>query len=113
MNKGKPADDRGIFTETEANIRERLWRAIAGEPRSCFCRVSDQTRAASEQRDNYREGGTRMSEHLNGKQRAADRADDGVDGVPGRVDPWNLVRKKFEEIKDARDDDNRWIAEDF
>ena len=113
MNKGKSAEDCGVFTKTKTDIRKRLWRTIAGEPRSCFCRVSDQTRAASEQRDNYREGGTRMSEHLNGKQCAADRADDGVDGVPGRVDPWNLVRKKFEEIKDARDDDNRWIAEDF
>ncbi len=75
--------------------------------------MSDKARAASEQRDDYGERGTWMPEHLNGKQCAADRADDGVDGVPGRVDPWNLVRKKFEEIKDARDDDNRWIAEDF
>ena len=54
-----------------------------------------------------------MPEHLNGKQCAADRADDRVGGVPGGVDPWNFVCKKFEEIKDPCNDDNRWIAEDF
>ena len=54
-----------------------------------------------------------MPEHLNGKQRAANRTNDRVNGVPSRVDPRNFVREKFEEIQDSRDGNNHGIAEHF
>ncbi len=54
-----------------------------------------------------------MPEHLNGKQRAANRTNDGMNGVPGGVDPRNFVGEKFEEIKNARDRYNHRISEHF
>ena len=75
--------------------------------------MSDEARAASEQCDDYCEGGTWMPKHLNGKQSAANRTNNGVDGIPGGVDPWNFVRKKFEEIKNASDGNNYRITQHF
>ena len=57
--------------------------------------------------------GLGMAEHLNREQSAADRADHGVDGVPGGVDPRNFVREKFEEIKNAGDGNDHRITQHF
>src|SRR5216684_7548791 len=75
--------------------------------------MRNQTRASRKQRHDHCEGGTRMAQHLNGKQRAANRADHGVDGVPGGINPGNFVREKFEKIKNARDGDDHGIAQRF
>lgn len=75
--------------------------------------MSNERRATGEQCYDYGEHGTGVPEHLNGKQGAANRTDDGVDRVPGGVDPWNFIREKFEEIKDSRDGNNHGVAEHF
>src|SRR5258708_31088188 len=54
-----------------------------------------------------------MAEHLDREQRAADRTDDRVDGVPGGIDPRHFVGEKFQDIEDARDRDDPGLAEDF
>ena len=54
-----------------------------------------------------------MAEHLNGEQGAADRAYDGVDSVPSRVEPRNFVREKLQEIEDARNRDDHRIPKHF
>ncbi len=69
--------------------------------------------AAGQQDEEHVESRSGMAEHLNGEQRAADWPDDGVHRVPGRIDPRDFVREKFEEIKDARDGDDPGMAEDF
>ena len=75
--------------------------------------MSNERRATGEQSDDYGKHGTWVPEHLDGKQGAANRTDDGVDRVPGGVDPWNFIREKFEEIKDSRDGNNHGVAEHF
>ena len=113
MNESEPAKHRCIFAKTQSNVRKWFWRCVAGKTGSCFRGMSDEGRAPGEQRDDYGECGTWVPKHLNGKQRAADRTNDGVDRVPSGVDPRNFVREKFEEIKDSRDDNNHWVAKDF
>src|SRR2546426_9648886 len=54
-----------------------------------------------------------MTEHLNRQQRAADGANNGVERVPDRIHPWNFVGKKFQEIENASDADDPWVAEDL
>ena len=54
-----------------------------------------------------------MAEHLNGEQGAADRAYDGVDSVPSRVEPRNFVCEKLQEIEDARNHNDHRIPEHF
>jgi hypothetical protein len=54
-----------------------------------------------------------MAQHLDRKQRSPDRPDDGVDGVPGGIDPGNFVGEKFQEIEDASDGNDPGLAEDF
>src|SRR5207248_11455983 len=51
--------------------------------------------------------------HLDREQSAADRTDNRVDGVPGGIEPRNLVGEKFEEIKNAGNDDDPGLAENF
>src|SRR4029077_17991431 len=113
MNQSETAEDRGIFAKTQADVRKWFWRCVAGETRSRLCRVSYEARPASEQCNDDGEGGTGMPEYLNGKQRAANRTNDRVNGIPSGVDPWNFVRKKFEEIKNASDGNNHWITKHF
>ena len=43
-----------------------------------------------------------MAKHLDREQRAADRANDRVHGVPSRIDPRNLVREELQEIEKTR-----------
>ena len=108
INERESAEHGDIFAKTERDIRKRFWRCVAGQTRGRFGRVRNKTRSAREQSDDHGESRTRMSQHLNGEQRAADRTDDGVHGVPGGIDPRNFVGEKFEEIENAGDrDDHR------
>ena len=75
--------------------------------------MSDEARAAGEQRNHYVEERASMTEHLDGKQRPADRPDYRVHGIPRRIDPRNLVREKFKKIKNAGDDNDRGVAQHF
>ena len=54
-----------------------------------------------------------MTEHLNRKQSAADRANHGVDCVPDGIHPWNFIGEKFEQIENTGDADDPRVAEDF
>src|SRR5260370_40089330 len=75
--------------------------------------MRNQARASRKQGNDECERGTRMSQTLNGKQCAANRADHGVDGVPGGVNPGNFVGEEFQKIKNARDGDDHGIAQRF
>src|SRR5712692_4103455 len=54
-----------------------------------------------------------MSEHLDREQRAANRSNYSVDNVPCGIDPRNFVREKFDEIKDAGNDNYGRMAKHF
>lgn len=54
-----------------------------------------------------------MSKHLNGQKRAADGSYHGMDSVPGRIDPGNFVREKFQHVKNSRDRDDERMAKHF
>ena len=45
------------------------------------------------------------------KQSAAYRPNESVHGVPGRVEPWNFIGKKFQGIENAGDCDDPRIPE--
>jgi hypothetical protein len=75
--------------------------------------VSGEAGAAGQQDEEQVEGGSGMAEHLDGEQRPADWPDDGVHRIPGRIDPLDFVREKFEEVEDARDGDDPGMAEDL
>src|SRR4051794_31035127 len=75
--------------------------------------MGEQARGAGEQPDNHVEGRRRMPEHLNREERAANRTNDRVHGVPRRINPWNFVGKKFEEIENPGDGNDDGIAEDL
>jgi len=53
-----------------------------------------------------------MAEHLDCKQRTTDRPNHGVNSVPDRIDPRNLVGEEFQEIENARDGDDPRVTED-
>src|ERR1700736_2971621 len=54
-----------------------------------------------------------MSQHLNGEERPTDRTDDGVHGVPRRIDPRNFVGEEFDEIENAGNRDDHRVPEHF
>ena len=54
-----------------------------------------------------------MAEHLNCKQSAANRPNHSMNGIPRGIDPRNLVGEKFEEVENAGNCDDPWIAEDL
>ena len=61
---------------------KRFRRCIAGEPCRRFRRVRKEARASRKQGDDDRKRGAGMTEHLDCKQSAADRANHSVDSVP-------------------------------
>src|SRR4029434_8102531 len=91
----------------------RSQESISGEPRRCFRGVRNEACASRKQRDDDRKRGTGGTEHLDRKQSAADRANHGVDCVPDRIDPRNLIGEEFEQIENTGDADDPWIAENF
>ena len=52
-----------------------------------------------------------MAEHLNCKQRAADRANESMHRVPGGIEPWNFVGKKLQKIQNTGNRDDPGISE--
>ena len=73
--------------------------------------MRQQAGPAGEERDEHCECRTRMTEHLDREEGAADRPNNGVDRVPDCVDPRNFVREKFEEIENASKNDDERVAE--
>lgn len=53
-----------------------------------------------------------MTKHLNCEQRAADGANDGMNSVPDRIDPWNFIGEKFQEIENTGNRDDPRVTED-
>ena len=56
--------------------------------------MRDEAGAARGERDDDIEGRAGLAQDANGEKRAANRPDDGVDGVPDRVNPRELYRRK-------------------
>jgi hypothetical protein len=52
-----------------------------------------------------------MAKHLNCKERAADRPNHSVNGIPRRIDPRNFIGKEFQEIENAGDGDDPRVTE--
>ena len=76
--------------------------------------MGDEAGAAGQKQDDDIEGRSGMTEHLNGEQRSADRPNDGVNGIPGRIDPRDFVGEKFQEIEQCpRSVMIERMAEDF
>jgi seryl-tRNA synthetase len=113
MNERQSAEDGNVFGNAESDIRKWFRRTVRHEARRRLRRVGDEGGAAGQQNQEHVEGRSRMAEHLNREQRAADRPDDGVNGVPGRIHPRDFIREKFEEIENARDRDDPRMAKDF
>ena len=67
--------------------------------------------AARRERDDDIEGRAGLAQDTNREQRAADRPDDGVNGVPRGIDPRNFVREKFQDVERARDPEDERIAQ--
>ena len=75
--------------------------------------MSDKARGTAQQKHEDVDDRRMVAEHLNGDERAADRPNDRVDCVPGGIEPRYFVGEKFEEIKDAGNDDDPRLAENL
>src|SRR5262249_60542798 len=58
------------------------------------------------------ERGAWMAQDLNRKERAANGANHSVNGVPDRIDPWDFIGEKFQEIENASDGDDPRVTKD-
>lgn len=113
MHQSQSGQDCSVFAKTQPDVRKGFWRRIAGETRCCFRSVSDEAGATREQCDDYGECGTWMAEHLDRKQSAAYRPNESVHCVPGRVEPWNFIGEKLQEIENAGDCDDPRVPKDL
>ena len=113
VNEDEPAEDGNVFRHAQPDVRERLGRTVRHQARGGFRRVRDETGGTGEQHNEHIQNRRVMTEHLDREQSAADRPDDGVNGVPGGIEPRDFVGEKFEEIKNAGDDDDPGLAENF
>jgi len=113
MDEREPAEDGCIFRETETDVGKWFWRCVRDQARGSFCSMRDQTGAAGQKKHHDFHRRIEMAEHAKSEERAADRSNDGMNRVPGRIDPWNLVGKKLQEIQNAGDGDDGGMPEDL
>src|ERR1051326_7400646 len=113
INQSQTTNNSCIFADTEGDIGKRFGRSIADQTRGCFGGVTKQAGSDGEKRNDDGEGRIRMAEHLNGQERAADWADNRVNGIPNGIDPWNFVGEEFQTIKDSGNNDNCGVTEDI
>ena len=73
----------------------------------------DQAGTAGQQDQENIKGRSGMAEYLNSEECSANRPDEGVNSIPGRIYPWDFVREEFEKIENTRDGDDPGMAEDF
>src|SRR5689334_2518375 len=55
----------------------------------------------------------RMTKDLDGEEGGPYRAYNGVDRVPDRIDPGNLVREKFEKVENSGNADDPRVSQHF
>ena len=102
------AEDQNVFTGTDSNIRERFRGAVDHETRAGLQTVGSKTHRAAEQSNCDLEYRVCGSERSYRQECASERANYGMDGVPNRIDPRDLIGKKFQGEKDAgKDEDDR------
>src|SRR5436190_1989375 len=75
--------------------------------------MCDQARATREQSHDDSKCRTWMTKHLNCKERASDRPNYSVNGIPHRIDPGNFIGKEFQKIENAGDGDDPRVTEDL
>ena len=51
-----------------------------------------------------------MSKDLDGKKCASDWPNNGMDSVPNRINPRNLIGEKLEQEENSRNDNDGWLA---
>ena len=74
--------------------------------------MGEEARPARDERDDDIEDRARLTQDADGEERAADRPDEGVNGVPSGVDLRNFVGEKFQEVERARDPEDERVAEE-
>ena len=75
--------------------------------------MGGETEPRGEEPDDDIEDGIAFAQDHDGEQRGADRADGGMDGIPGRIDPRKFVGQKFHGEEHARDGQDERIGQDF
>ena len=73
--------------------------------------MRDEAGTARCERDDDFKGRAGLTQNADRNERATDRPDDGVNGVPRRVDPRNFVREKFQNVERARDPKDEGMAQ--
>ena len=74
--------------------------------------MSHETGPTRGQRDDDVERRVGLAQHPDGKEGAANRPDDGMDRVPGRIDPRHFIGEKFQDVEGAGDPEDEGLAQD-
>ena len=87
-----------------------LWFAAitGGSLRNVTCQRNSSGHQADQQRSGRIE---RTAVVRNAKRRRSDRADKCVNGIPDRVEPWDLVRNKFTDKKQTGSRKDRSLSQ--
>ena len=93
------AQDQRIFPETQADIREWLRREVGHQSRPRLGGVGGQAAPPASNAAMTLTAGSASPKREHGEQRAAQRANQRVQGIVGGIDPRDLIRKKLQEIE--------------
>src|SRR5437588_1575749 len=73
--------------------------------------MCEEGRSPGEKHDEDVHGRAGVTEHLDREQSSTDWSNDGVDGVPGGIDPRNFISKELQQKKYASDGDDKRITQ--
>ncbi|MCK7518985.1 MAG: hypothetical protein MZV64_15305 [Ignavibacteriales bacterium] len=85
-----------VFPEAEQPVGERLRAGVGHHARAGLRDVGAAGHDAAQQRRQAGHRGRRLPERRDRNQRTSDRTDEGVQGVPDRVDPGDFVGEELD-----------------
>jgi len=100
-----------ILTGRDDRVADRFRAGVDESAGTGLGTMTDQRRAAAEEK--YRDLPGRIAgiDHGQCEQRATERPDHGVDRIPDRIEPQNLVREKFRQCPQRADGQDPGIGE--
>src|SRR5262245_40996821 len=103
---------QNVFAGADGYIRKGFRRTVHHKASTGFQAVRRKTHRSPQQRNDYFEYGIRRSEGSHCQKCAPERANYGVNGVPNRIDPRDLVREELKQKKNPGNNKDDRISKD-
>jgi hypothetical protein len=110
--KGEEACDEDVFGDAGEDVRERFRGGVDEEAETGFGEMRGEAGDACEDACHDLVRGVGGAHDVEGEEDGAGGADDGVEGVPETVDPWDFIDEGLEQEEQEGDGHDGWVGDE-